>query len=114
MRNPLYDVIIGNVVNSIVDFNHAASSIQHKEPVELIPLEPVELQSKQVEIEPSISAPIPIQNSLIQELKTNPIPIQEVSTEIQDIISPSETLDIQAVVTRGMLAKMDKPLKPLK
>src|SRR5260221_9131106 len=56
MQNPLYDVIIGNVVNSNVDFNRAASSIQHKEPDKPILLEPVENPTKQVVIHPSIPA----------------------------------------------------------
>src|SRR5260221_58 len=123
MQNPLYDVIIGNVVNSNVDFDRAASSIQHKEPDKPICLEPVETQIKPVEInlsnsatfeETPITTPILLQSSLIQELKQNPIPTQEVSTEIQEIISQTEPLDLRTFVTRGMQAKSQRPLQPLK
>src|SRR5260221_14308585 len=58
--------------------------------------------------------PLLIQDSLIQEPKVNPIPIQEVTIETQEIISLPETLDLQAILTRGMQAKMQKPLNPLK
>src|SRR5260221_152788 len=123
MQNPLYDIIIGNVVNSNVDFNRAASSIQHKEPDKPICLEPVETQIKPVEINLSIPAtfeeilittPIFLQSSLIQELKQNPIPTQEVSTEIPEIISQTEPLDLRTFVTRGMQAKSQRPLPRLK
>src|SRR5260221_4402775 len=123
MQNPLYDIIIGNVVNSNVDFNRAASSIQYKESDKPICLEPVEIQIKPVEINLStpatfeeilITTPIFLQSSLIQELKQNPIPTQEVSTEIQEIISQTEPLDLRTFVTRGMQAKNQRPLQPLK
>src|SRR5260221_2285509 len=123
MQNPLYDIIIGNVVNSNVDFNRAASSIQHKEPEKPICLEPVETQIKPVKInlstpatfeESLITTPIFLQSSLFQELKQNPIPTQEVSTEIQEIISQTEPLDLRTFVTRGMQAKSQRPLQPLK
>src|SRR5260221_2071244 len=95
-----------------MDFKRAAS-IQHMEPVKPICLEPVETQIKQVEINPSFPA------SFEEIQRTTSIPfqpslIQEVSNEIQEVNSQTETLEIQAVLTRGMQAKSQQPLKPLK
>src|SRR5260221_4333440 len=123
MDNTLYDVFNGSRFDSNVDFKRAASTIQPKESAQQILLEPVGKQIESVEINPSspvafeierYTAPILSQTSLIQEPESSPNPIQEVSNEIQEVNSQTETLEIQAVLTRGMKAKSQQPLKPLK
>src|SRR5260221_13704959 len=78
------------------------------ESVEINPSTPATFEIEQY------TAPILSQTSLIQEPEFSPNPIQEVSNEIQEVNSQTETLEIQAVLTRGMKAKSQQPLKPLK
>src|SRR6266536_997537 len=123
MPNALYDVIIGSVVNSNTNFNRAVSTVQLKDPEPTILPIPVETQTKQIEIKTSMSAIIetppthnilPFKSFLVQELKQKPIVNQEVSQENEDFVSSLASLELQAVMTRGMQAKTLKPLKPLK
>ena len=123
MQNPLHDVIIGNVINSNVDFKSATTLKQTKMSENSIILEPVKMQPPventfkqlaQIDISPNTSTFLPFSQFLTQELKEKPVIKPKVTIEVAESISSAETSELQAVVTRSMQAKSSRPIKPLK